>query len=237
MRIWLHSAIKSTAIGPSTAFSLVTHAVLVSAAVYGTGVRAREVEEAIARQIYYLPPPDRRPSSENIVEHIHYMDVGANTPLINDRPDGLIPLRAGEKEKRKPGGDAGEESVTQPPSVASESHDSVYSILEVEETAARSAGSAAPIYPPEMMKEGKEGGVFIRFVVDSTGRADSTTIEVVRATHPLFAQSVRQAVPLMMFSPASVGGRHVRQAVEQNFEFRITPAAPAEHTKASKTMP
>jgi TonB family protein len=86
-----------------------------------------------------------------------------------------------------------------------------------------------------MMKEGKEGGVFIRFVVDSTGRADSATIEVVRATHPLFAQSVRQAVPLMMFSPASVGGRHVRQAVEQNFEFRIT-AAPAEHTK-TKPVP
>lgn len=236
MRIWLHSAVKTTAIGPSTAFSIVAHVVLVGAAVYGTGVRARAVEAAIARQIYYLPPPDRRPNSENIVERIHYMDIGANTPVSNDRPDGLVLLRAGEKEKKKPGGDAGEESLTQAPSVAFEAPDSVYSILDVEETAARSAGSAAPVYPPEMMKEGKEGGVFIRFVVDSSGRADSATIEVVRATHPLFAQSVRQAVPLMMFSPASVGGRHVRQAVEQNFEFRITPAAPAEHTK-TKPVP
>jgi TonB family protein len=236
MRIWLHSAAKTTALGPSTALSLVTHAVLVGAAVYGTGVRARAVEEAVARRIYYLPPPDRRPSSDNVLEHIRYIDVGANTPISNTRPDGLDPARAGEKEKKKPGGDAGTELLPQAPAVAVESQDSVYSILDVEETAVRSAGSAAPIYPPDMMKEGKEGGVFIRFVVDSSGRADSSTIEIVRATHPLFAQSVRQAVPLMMFSPATVGGRHVRQAVEQNFEFRITPAAPAEHTR-TKPVP
>lgn len=232
MRIWLHSAVKTTSIGPST-FSVLAHAVLLSAAVYGTGVRARAVEEAVARKIYYLPPPDRRPNTENLVEHLQYMDIGARTPVTNEQANGLTPLRAGEAAKPKPGGNMGKEAETQAPSVAFESRDSVYSILDVEETAARSAGSAAPMYPPELMKEGKEGGVFIRFVVDSSGRADSSTIEVLRSSHPLFAASVRQAVPLMMFSPAMVGGHHVRQAVEQNFEFRITPAAPAEHTKTN----
>lgn len=231
MRIWLHSAVKTTAIGPSTTFSVLAHALLVSAAVYGTGMRARTIQEAIARRIYYLPPPDRRPSSENLVEHLQYMDVGARTPVSNEQANGLVPVPAGDEAKQKSGGSRGKEALTQAPSVAIESRDSVYSILEVEETAARSAGSAAPVYPSELMKDGTEGGVFIRFVVDSTGRADSSSIEILRATHPLFVQSVRQAVPLMMFSPAMVGGHHVRQAVEQNFEFRIAPAAPAEHTK------
>jgi TonB family protein len=233
MRIWLHSAVKTTAFGPSTAFSVITHAVLISAAVYGTGVRARAIEEAIAQKIFYLPPPDRRPSSENIVEHLQYMDVGAQTPVKDERQDGLVVAHAGEAARTKIGGNSGKEDESQALAAALESRDSVYSILDVEESATRAEGSAAPAYPPELMKEGKEGGVFIRFVVDSTGRADSSTIEIVRASHPLFAQSVRQAVPQMMFSPASMGGRHVRQAVEQNFEFRI---APPEHTK-TKPVP
>jgi TonB family protein len=230
MRIWLHSAVKTTAFAPSSAFSVVAHAVLISAAVYGTGVRARAVEEAIAQRIFYLPPPDRRPSSESVVEHLQYMDIGAQTAVSNEKTNGLANPRAGEDAKSKVGGNAGKEDLTQAPALALESRDSVYSILDVEESATRSEGSAAPAYPPELMKEGKEGGVFIRFVVDSTGRADSATIEIVRASHPLFAMAVRQAVPQMMFSPASMGGRHVRQAVEQNFEFRITPP---EHTKTT----
>jgi len=234
MRIWLHSAVKTTAFGPSSAFSVVAHAVLISAAVYGTGVRARAIEEAIAQRIFYLPPPDRRPSSENIVEHLQYLDVGTRTPVTNERANGTEPSHSGDRARNKAGGNAGNELQSQAESFANESRDSVYSILDVEESATRSEGSAAPVYPPELMKEGKEGGVFIRFVVDSSGRADSSTIEIVRASHPLFAMAVRQAVPQMMFSPASMGGRHVRQAVEQNFEFRI---APSEHTTTTKPVP
>jgi TonB family protein len=234
MRIWLHSAVKTTAFGPSSAFSVVAHAVLISAAVYGTGVRARAIEEAIAQRIFYLPPPDRRPTSENIVEHLQYLDVGTRMPVTNERPNGTEPSRSGAAVRTKAGGNAGTELQSQASSLANESRDSVYSILDVEQSATRSEGSAAPAYPLELMKEGKEGGVFIRFVVDSSGRADSTTIEIVRASHPLFAMAVRQAVPQMMFSPASMGGHHVRQAVEQNFEFRISPP---EHTTTTKPVP
>ncbi|MEO8336100.1 MAG: energy transducer TonB [bacterium] len=230
MRIWLHSAVKTAAFGPSSVFSVVAHAVLISAAVYGTGVRARAIEQAIAQRIFYLPPPDRRPSSDNLVEHLQYLDVGVQTPLTNEGQSGQLASHAGENIRVRAGGNAGKEAETQAPALAFESRDSVYSILDVEESAIRAEGSAAPAYPPELMKEGKEGGVFIRFVVDSSGRADSSTIEIVRATHPLFATAVRQAVPQMMFSPASMGGRHVRQSVEQNFEFRI---APQEHTKTA----
>ena len=236
MRIWLYSSVKSAAFGPSTAFSVVVHAVLIGAAVSGTGARARAVEEAIAQRIYFLPPPDRRPTAENLVEHLQYLDVGAMTPVTADRPDGLVPAPAGKQKIQKPGGNEGTETVSQAQSTTAEAPDSVYSILDVEESAARTSGSAAPVYPPELMKEGKEGGVFIRFVVDTTGRADPASVEVVRSSHILFSQSVQQAVPLMLFTPAMVGGHRVRQAVEQNFEFRIVPAAPAEHTRA-KLMP
>ena len=232
MRIWLHSSVKSAAFGPSTVFSVVTHVALIGAAVYGTGVRAREVEEAIAQRIFYLPPPDRRPTADDLVEHLQYLDVGSATPVKPERADGFVIAPAGKQKSSAEGGNSGTEARSQVQSSNSESPDSVYSILDVEESAARTSGSAAPIYPPELMKEGKEGGVYIRFIVDTTGHADPASVEVVRATHALFAQSVQQAVPLMLFTPAMIGGRRVRQAVEQNFEFRIAPAAPAEHTRA-----
>jgi protein TonB len=116
------------------------------------------------------------------------------------------------------------------------SDDSVYSILNVEESAVRAEGSAAPIYPPELIEKGVEGLVLTNFVIDTTGRADSATIEILQSTHPLFVASVRTAIPGMRFSPAMVQGRRVRQVVEQRFQFRITPpvpVVPAEHTRAN----
>ncbi len=239
MRIWLHTSAKASSVGSSTAISLAAHVVLVSAAVYGTGLRARRLEQAIAERsaiLRYLPPPDRHPSSEARVEQLRYVDIGSLGPSIVERPDGRVTLPAGTVKAGTAGPDLGNEAKKQAPSAAEESQDSVYSMLEVEEMAARTAGSAAPVYPSELMKNGKEGSVSIRFVVDSTGRADSSSIEVLRSTDPAFSRSVRQAIPLMMFSPASVAGRHVRQVVEQNFEFRINRPVPAEHTR-TKPVP
>lgn len=60
------------------------------------------------------------------------------------------------------------------------------------------------------------------YVVDTTGFADVSSFEVIRATHPGFVQAVRDALPHMRFSPAKIGAVHVRQLVEQPFTFRIT---------------
>ena len=235
MRIWLHTSVNGSSMGGSAALSVVAHAVLVGAAVFGTGVRARQLEQRIADRsslLHYLPPPDRRPASGNVAEHLQFMELGRQQPVFPERPDGRVVTPAGMAKDKRIGVDEGTDAHSLAPAAAVDSPDSVYSILDVEETAVRTAGSAAPVYPPELMKVGTEGGVFLRFVVDSSGRADSITIEVVRSTHPAFTRSVRQAVPLMMFTPATIGGRRVRQAVEQNFEFRITPPAAAEHTRA-----
>jgi TonB family protein len=234
MRIWLHSTAKGSSLGSSTAISVVAHVMFVGAAVYGTGVSARQLQQAIAERVsylHYLPPPDRRPSSSDAVEHLQYVDVGTRGAVLPERADGQVVAPVGTAKAKNAGGDQGDEMRAMAPSEAFQAPDSVYSMLDVEETAARTAGSAAPVYPSDLMKAGTEGGVFIRFVVDSSGRADAASIEVIRSTHPSFTQSVRQAVPLMMFAPATVGGHHVRQLVEQNFEFKLTRPAPAEHTR------
>ena len=176
MRIWLHATAKGSSVGGSTAFSVAAHVVLVSAAIYGTGVRARQLDQSIAERtalLHYLPPPDRRPSSETVAEHLQYIDLGSRGQVLPVRPDGQVLERAGAMQSSGMPEQQHDEVHSQSPAAASDARDSVYSMLDVEETAVRTAGSAAPAYPAELMTEGKEGGVYLRFVVDTMGRADA----------------------------------------------------------------
>ncbi len=219
--------------GPSATLSLVAHLALIGAAVRGTAINARALDEAMQQIIAYLPPPDRRGSRENTVERLEYVEVGGGAPVLADGR-GQVSAQGGPRPDPKVGDTHEVEAPPQEKSFAEPSQDSVYSVLEVEERAIRTTTSAAPSYPDKLMKDGTEGGVLVRFVVDTTGRADPNTLEIIRSTHPLFTASVREAVPQMAFTPAMVGGRHVRQAVEQNFEFRIVIPPPVAATKTRK---
>lgn len=236
MRLWLHSYAPTTAVTPSAMLSVAAHVALIGAAVYGTGEQSRQLAEEISQRVYYLPPPDRRAGSDALVERIQYVDVGNGARLRG--PESLTGPLAGEpkpREEEAARGLPGADPLDQPSQVPDPSADSVYSILNVDESAARAEGSSAPIYPSELIAKAIEGAVLTNFVIDTTGRADTTTIQIVQEAHPLFVQSVRTAIPGMRFSPATVQGRKVRQAVEQRFHFRLTPpvSAPAEHTRTS----
>ena len=48
------------------------------------------------------------------------------------------------------------------------------------------------------------------------------TFEVIRSDHDAFTTAVRNALPSMRFFPAEVGGRKVKQLVQQPFTFSLT---------------
>jgi TonB family protein len=100
-------------------------------------------------------------------------------------------------------------------------------VLEVDETVQRYEGSAAPVYPRDLIASGTEGQVQATYVVDTTGRVDTTTIQVVQSDDPRFTESVRTALGGMRFRPAKRAGKLVRQLVTQRFRFRITPSSQA----------
>jgi TonB family protein len=84
--------------------------------------------------------------------------------------------------------------------------------------------TAAPVYPSDLAALGTEGQVQTTYVVDASGRVDTTTIRVVQSDDPRFTESVRTALREMQFRPAKKAGKTVRQLVEQRFNFRIAPA-------------
>ena len=88
----------------------------------------------------------------------------------------------------------------------------------------RILGSApAPRYPGALRESGVSGRVLVRFVVDTLGRAELDGVEVLEATHALFADAVKRALGLYRFSPGEIGGRKVRTMVQLPFTFTLRP--------------
>jgi protein TonB len=79
----------------------------------------------------------------------------------------------------------------------------------------------APGYPEILKSAGVEGEVLAQFVVDTSGRAENGSFKVLKTSHELFALAVKNALPGMRFLPAEVGGKKVKQLVQQPFVFAI----------------
>lgn len=86
----------------------------------------------------------------------------------------------------------------------------------------RIVSSAKPRYPESLRQAGIGGRVVVRFVVDTLGRIDMSTVEVLESTHDRFSVSVRDVLPAFRFKPSEAGGRRVRSLAEMPFEFAVT---------------
>ncbi len=81
------------------------------------------------------------------------------------------------------------------------------------------ARRVTPRYPESLRSAGIDGRVLVRFTVDTTGRIDPRSIEVLESTNELFTQAVRAALPGFRFTPSMWRGSRVRAAAEMPFQF------------------
>ena len=207
-----------------TVASLLAHAgVIVLAAAATAGGRQLPDDEREAR-VFFLLPPDRVDVRARQTDILQWGRPGG------DLDDGQA-LRAtegmrvrveayGARARGERSGARGELPFGPVPYLVP---DTVFSVLEVDKMVERYEGSAAPAYPPDLLAMGTEGSVRTMYVVDTTGRVDTATIEVLSSDDERFTASVRDALGLMRFRPARREGRPVRQLVEQKFHFRIDP--------------
>jgi TonB family protein len=169
--------------------------------------------------VTYLVPPDRPLGRQGSAEQAAWQGSAATggggeeaAPAEGELTGG--PLAAGEPQ----------DTVSTPELVDPLEGllgDSVLTEIEVDSTVQRHPESAAPTYPAQLLARAVEGSAFVAYVVDSTGRVDTTSFRVIRATHPEFALAVRRALPGMRFRPALLAGIPVRQLVQQSFSFKI----------------
>jgi protein TonB len=82
--------------------------------------------------------------------------------------------------------------------------------------------SVTPRYPESLRQAGVDGRVLIRFTVDTLGRIDPSTVQVVSETHALFSRAVRDVISQFRFRAAESNGKKVPALAEMPFEFSIT---------------
>ena len=207
--------------------SALAHAGLLYLAVSATeGGRKLPADEREAR-VFFLLPPDRVDVRSRQSEIIQWGKLGGdleNGKLLTRPKEGWL-LREPAYGARSRGDRSGARGQLPFGPVPTFIPDTAFSVLEVDEMVERYESSAAPLYPRDLLAIGAEGLVQAIYVVDTTGRVDTTTISVELSDDPRFTESVRTALGLMLFRPAKRAGRTVRQLVKQQFRFTITPAA------------
>ena len=203
------------------AISFITHSAIIGTALFGTrnGVSLKEPDPSYT-PVKYLVPKDRLLGSQPKQEHVTWTALATETG-VGQLPDPLPDSKA--LKYVKPKGEAADEEKhdLNPTEMPSSLGDSVMTELQVDSAAVRVSESAAPPYPESMLKAHIEGSVIVQYVVDTTGHADTSSFSVIFATHREFVKSVRNTLPDMLFRPALIGTRRVKQLVQQPFAFRI----------------
>jgi TonB family protein len=93
--------------------------------------------------------------------------------------------------------------------------------FQVEQQARPVTGTGSPHYPDAMRRAKREGEVLAQFVVDEHGAVDMATFKANTSSDSAFTNAVRAALATMRFHPAVVGGKPVKQVVQQPFTFAL----------------
>jgi TonB family protein len=100
---------------------------------------------------------------------------------------------------------------------------------QVDQMAELTGGTPAIVYPDSLHRANVRGEATLEFVVGADGKVDWRTLRVVSATHPLFAEALRQALSAARWLPARAGGSPVAQLVvlPAVFDVEDRPPGPA----------
>ena len=206
--------------------SLLAHAGLVWLAVGATvGGRLLPADEREARA-FFLLPPDRVQAPLGQLDVIRWEAIGGaldGGAWLMGSGDGGVGRAAGSGTARP-----GVRSYARgdlPFGPPARLFDTTFTVFEVDAMVERYEGSGAPAYPSDLAAAGVEGVVRTTYVVDATGRVDTTTIRILSSDHPHFSTSVQTALGEMRFRPAKRRGQPVRQLVEQRFRFQMGRSA------------
>ena len=232
----LESKPKKEKRGGGTVASIVMHSVLVGLAVYATANAAIQNEKPKQEKIDFVetpkdepPPPKDEPPPPPPPDIVAappppkgFQVLTAPVEIPDVIPDIDLSKKVTDENDFSGKGVAGGVAKGVEGGKAIVQSDQPYFEFQVEKPVVPAPGSTSPRYPDMLRQAGVEGEVLAQFVVDTTGRAEAGSLKILKSSHDLFIQSVKNALPQMRFIPAEVGGRKVKQLVQQPFTFSIS---------------
>lgn len=229
---------KQRSVG-GTIFSVVLHSVLIGGAAYATANAAMEAEKPKEEKVEFVemkkdePPPPKEeapppPPPPDVVvappppKGFQVLTAPVEIPDVIPEVDlsKKVTDEADFSGKGVAGGVAkGDPNVKTAGPVV---QDQPYFEFQVEKPVVPAPGNSGPRYPEILKSSNVEGEVLAQFVVDTSGRVEMGTFKVLKSSHELFTQAVRQSLSNARYLPAEVGGRRVKQLVQQPFQFALT---------------
>ena len=215
-------------------FSGVLHAILGTAAVYGTLQAKEQLEKPKAEKVEFVdikkkeePPPPKEvpPPPKDVVmappppKGFQVLTAPVKVPDV--LPDIDLSKKVTDEADFSGKGAAGGTSTGVVGGTAPVNSDQPFFAFQVEKQVQQIPGSGNLRYPDMLRSANVEGEVLAQFVVDTTGHYESGTFKVLKSSHDLFTAAVKNALPTMRFYPAEVGGRKVKQLVQQPFTFSL----------------
>src|SRR3954466_2042051 len=208
------------------------HAVIGTAAVYGTLQAKEQLEKPKAEKVEFVemkkkeePPPPKEvpPPPKDVVmappppKGFQVLTAPVKVPDV--LPDIDLSKKVTDEADFSGKGVAGGTSKGVVGGTAPVNTDQPYFEFQVEKQVQTASGSPPPRYPDMLRSANIEGEVLAQFIVDTTGRAAMSSFKVLKSTHDLFTSAVKAARPNMKFYPAEVGGGKVKQLVQMPFQF------------------
>src|ERR1043166_6222295 len=218
-----------------TAASLVIHGILIFAAVKGTLAATSKFEKAKEQKVEFVqvkeePPPPKeepKPPPPDVVaappppKGFQILSAPIKIPDVIPEIDLNKQVTREEDFSGKGAVGGSARGVAGGVAQALNSDQPLFD-FQVEKPAASNPSNQPPTYPNQLRAANIEGQVVAKFVVDTNGRADMKTFEIVKTDHELFTSAVRNVLPNYRFFPAELGGRKVKQLVQMPFVFTLS---------------
>jgi periplasmic protein TonB len=218
----------------STTVSLFAHGAIAAALIAVTAGASQKFEKPKEEKVDFVevkkdepkpPEPDKPPPPPDVVAAPPppkgFQVLTAPVEIPDIIPDIDLSKKATDEADFSGKGVAGGSSKGVGDGPAPVQSDQAYFEFQVEKPVVAAPGSGQPSYPDMLRSAGVEGEVLAQFIVDTTGRAEPGSFKVLKTSHELFAQAVKNALPRMRFLPAEIGGRKVKQLVQQPFNFAL----------------
>jgi len=210
-----------------TVFSIIGHVIVISLAVYATahaGIKNTKEKVEKLNFVQVKPkapePPKPKPQEQLLAppppKGFQTLTAPVNIPDMIPNVD-LTKKVTDEADFTGKGVEGGSASGKEKGVVT----DQPYFDFQVEKQAAAYPGSAKPTYPDMLQTAGIAGEVIAQFVIDTTGHVEMSTFKVIKSDNDLFTASVKSALTKARYFPAEVGGRKVKELVEQPFAFAM----------------
>lgn len=213
--------------------SVAIHALLITGAVYATLQAGQQIEKVKAEKVEFVkmqkkqppPPPKKKVAPPPKLLHppppkgFQVLTAPIKIPTVLPKIDLSKSVTNAADFTGK--GVAGGIAKGVVGGVAKPNENKAYYSFQVEQQVDMAPGNPPPHYPDMLRSANVEGEVLAQFVVDTNGRADMSTFKVIKSTHQLFTQAVKNVLPNYRFIPAKIGGRKVKQLVQQPFQFSL----------------